>query len=81
MDAKRSTYDVIRKAIERDLVRNLGDGELPLGLSAVRICTLPLQDDLTVINRNQSVSDESQLRCQCSSSLNESEMRPSDWTG
>jgi hypothetical protein len=54
-------------------MRDLGDNELPLGLSAIRRCTLPLQDDLTVINRDQPTSRTSQSRCQCSSSLNESE--------
>ena len=52
-DVKRSTYNIIRDAIERDLVRDLGNGELPRGLGAVRSTTLPLQDDLTVINRDQ----------------------------
>ena len=50
---KRSTYNVIRKAIERDLVRDLGDRKPPLGLRAVRSPTLPIQDDLTVINRDE----------------------------
>jgi hypothetical protein len=54
--AKRSTYDIIRNAIERDLVRDLGYSEIPLGFGAVRSSTLPLQDDLTVINRDQPAS-------------------------
>ena len=34
-------------------MRDLGNSELPRGLGAVRSTTLPLQDDLTVINRDQ----------------------------
>jgi hypothetical protein len=71
--AKRSTHDIIRKAIDRDLMRDLGDSEVPVGLAAVRSCTLPLQNDLTVIDRDQPASRTSQPRCQCSSSLDESE--------
>jgi hypothetical protein len=72
-DAKRGTYDIIRKAIDRDLMRDLGNSEIPLSLGAVRSCALPLQDDLTVINRDQPASRTNQPRCQCSSSLGESE--------
>lgn len=50
---KRRTYDVIRKAIERDLVRDLGNREVPRGLRAVRSRTLPTQDDLAVIDGDQ----------------------------
>jgi len=53
---KRSTYDVIRKAIERDLVRDLGYREFPRGLRAVRSRTLPTQDDLAVIDGDQPAS-------------------------
>jgi hypothetical protein len=48
-----STYDVIRNAIERDLVRNLGNREFPRGLRAVRSPTLPMQDDLAVVDGDQ----------------------------
>jgi hypothetical protein len=68
-----STYDIIRNAVDRDLVRDLGDNKLPVGLSTVRSCTFPLKDDLAVINRDQPASRTSQLRCRCISSLNESE--------
>jgi hypothetical protein len=70
-DVKRGTYNIIRKAIERDLVRDLGNSELPIGLGAVGSCTLPLQDDLTVINRDQPASNTSQLHYQCSWALTE----------
>ena len=54
-------------------MRDLGNSEIPLGLGPVRSCTLPLQDDLTVINRDQPASRTSQPRCQCGSCLDESE--------
>jgi hypothetical protein len=60
-DVNQNTYDIIRKAVERDLMRNLGNCKLPRGLCAVQSRALPLQDDLTVINRDQPAS---QPRCQ-----------------
>ena len=63
-DVERNTYDVIRNTIKRDLVRDLGNGEFPRGLGAVRRPALPVQDDLTVIDRDQPAGRTSQPRCQ-----------------
>jgi hypothetical protein len=54
------TYHVIRNAIERNLVRDLGNSELPLGLGAIRSRTLPVEDNLTVINGDQPAGRLSQ---------------------
>lgn len=64
-------------------MRDLGDSELPLGLGAVRSCTLPLQDDLTVINCDQPEKQAVRVSHVVSAvqALAKVKMPPRDWTG
>ena len=59
-------------------MRDLGNSELPRGLGAVRSTTLPLQDDLAVIDRDQPASYK--ISCIVSAvGLNGCKMRPRSW--